>query len=331
MTKTLSRTFAELIILLGILFAVPVVAGASYLNHSEARKFIDEIAVKHKFNRAELKGIFKQIERQDQVIEAISRPAERVLQWKDYRPIFVTEKRIQAGVKFWREHLGVLNKAEQEYGVPVEIIVAIIGVETFFGRYKGKHPALASLATLAFDYPPRSKFFRSELEQFLLLSKEEGLNPLEIKGSYAAAMGMPQFISSSYREYAVDFDGDGRRDLWGNIADVTGSVANYFSRHGWQQGQPIAEQVNPKGSQYKALIAKKLKPNVSDEQLLAANVLLSRPSNGKKSLHQLVGDNGNELWVGHKNFYVITRYNHSKLYAMAVFQLSQRLAAAFVE
>ncbi len=317
-------------LLLGSFLLAPNV-GASYLDHDEARKFIDDVATRHKFNRAELKGIFKQIERQDQVIEAMSRPAERVLQWKDYRPIFITDKRIAGGVKFWREHRELLAEVEKKYEVPAEIIVAIIGVETFFGRYKGKHPALASLATLAFDYPPRGKFFRSELEHFLLLAKEEGLDPLAIKGSYAAAMGMPQFISSSYRAYAVDFDGDGQRNLWNNIADVTGSVANYFKRHGWQPGEPIAERVAPSGNAHQDLHATSLKPNLDDDQLLSAGIQISRPSSGKKSLHKLVGKEGDELWVGHKNFYVITRYNHSKLYAMAVYQLSRLIAAEFVE
>ena len=312
-------------------FLLTSVANASYLEHAEARKFIDEISSKHKFNRAELKGIFRQIERQDAVIEAISKPAERVLEWKDYRRIFVTEKRIAAGVAFWREHAKLLQHVENKYEVPAEIIVAIVGVETFFGRYKGKHPALASLATLAFDYPPRSKFFRSELEQFLLLAKEEGLDPLEIKGSYAAAMGMPQFISSSYREYAVDFDGDGQRNLWSNIADVTGSVANYFKRHGWQPGEPVAERITVDTDTYKALLASKLKPDLSDDQLWDAGIKISRPSSGKKSLYQLMGADGEELWVGHKNFYVITRYNHSKLYALAVYQLSREIAARYVE
>ena len=312
-------------------FLLTSTANASYLDHAEARKFIDEISSRHKFNRAELKGIFRQIERQDSVIEAISKPAERVLQWKDYRRIFITEKRIAAGVEFWREHAKLLQHVENKYEVPAEIIVAIIGVETFFGRYKGKHPALASLATLAFDYPPRSKFFRSELEQFLLLAKEEGLNPLEIKGSYAAAMGMPQFISSSYREYAVDFDGDGQRNLWNNIADVTGSVANYFKRHGWKPGEPVVEQVDVSGNAYQSLLAKKLKPDLNDEQLWNAGIKISRPSSGKKSLYKLVGSDGEEFWVGHKNFYVITRYNHSKLYALAVYQLSREIAARYVE
>ncbi|MEM7294691.1 MAG: lytic murein transglycosylase, partial [Pseudomonadota bacterium] len=172
-------------------------ASASYLENAKAREFIDEMRDKHNLNEAELKGLFKQVHRQDQVIEAMSRPAERVLRWKDYRPIFITDKRIAAGVKFWREHRETLEQVQEIYGVPIPIIVSIIGVETFFGHYKGKHPALASLATLAFDYPPRSKFFRSELEHFLLLAKEESLDPLSVKGSYAAAMGMPQFISSS--------------------------------------------------------------------------------------------------------------------------------------
>jgi len=323
MRFTYSKLFSSLILCL-----CSAAASGSYLEYDSVRKFIDDISAEHQFNPAELKGLFKKIERQDEVIEAMSRPAERVLKWKDYRPIFITDKRIEGGVEFWRTNREVLERAESEYGVPASIIVAIIGVETFFGRYKGRHPALASLATLAFDYPPRSKFFRSELEHFLLLSKEESFDPLAIRGSYAAAMGMPQFISSSYRHYAIDFDGDGRRDLWNNVADVTGSVANYFRRHGWRRGEPVVEKVNPAGDQYENLITSGLKPDVSSEQLLSAGIQLSRPSAGNKSLLRLVGDEGEELWVGHKNFYVITRYNHSKLYAMAVYQLSQLVQTA---
>ncbi len=303
-------------------------ASGSYLEYDSVRKFIDEISAQHQFDAAELRGLFDKIERQDKVIESISRPAERVLQWKDYRPIFISDRRIEGGVKFWRKNREVLERAEREYGVPVAIIVAIIGVESFYGHHKGRHPALASLATLAFDYPPRSKFFRSELVHFLLLSNEESFDPLAIRGSYAAALGMPQFISSSYRRYAVDFDGDGRRDLWNNIADVTGSVANYFRRQGWQSGEPVAEKVNPTGDRYVKLITSGLKPSVSSGQLQAAGIELSQSAAGKKSLIQLMGDKGEELWVGHKNFYVITRYNHSKLYAMVVYQLSLLVEAA---
>jgi membrane-bound lytic murein transglycosylase B len=320
----------------GVLFSLlffcfySVTASGSYLEYDSVRKFIDEISARHQLDAGELRSMFDKIERQDKVIESISRPAERVLQWKDYRPIFISDKRVDGGVKFWRENRDVLERAEREYGVPVSIIVAIIGVESFYGRHKGRYSALASLATLAFDYPPRSKFFRSELEHFLLLAKEESFDPLAIKGSYAAAMGMPQFISSSYRHYAVDFDGDGRRDLWSNIADVSGSVANYFRRQGWRSGEPVVEKVNPAGDRYVKLITSGLKPSVSSGQLQAAGIELSQSAPGNKSLMQLMGNEGEELWVGHKNFYVITRYNHSKLYAMVVYQLSMLVEAAIV-
>ena len=235
----------------GILFSLlftcfySTTAIGAYLEYSSVREFIDELSARSTYSSAELKSLFNQIERQDAVIKSISRPAERVLQWKDYRPIFITDKRIKGGVEFWLKNREVLERAEREYGVPVSIIVSIIGVESYYGHHKGHYPALASLATLAFDYPPRSKFFRSELEHFLLLSKEESLDPLALKGSYAAALGMPQFISSSYRRFAVDFDGDGKRDLWNSIADVTGSVANYFRRAGWRTDEPVAEKVIP--------------------------------------------------------------------------------------
>jgi len=249
--------------------------------------------------------------RLDKVIERISRPAEKTLNWGEYRKIFIQPRRIESGRAFLAEHKALLQQAEEKYGVPAEIITAIIGVETFYGQHKGKDEALSSLATLAFDYPPRAKFFKRELQEFLLLAREEGFEPASIRGSYAAAMGMPQFISSSYRHYAVDFDGDGQRDLWNSVADVIGSVANYLNVHGWVTGGSVAERVEPSGDGYRNLLSKKLKPALRRKQLRQAGIITSVRSENEKTLMELQKGDNREVWVGFQNFFVITRYNQA--------------------
>lgn len=309
------------------LLATAAPAQADYLDHPEARRFIDEFSADQGYNRAELRGLFKRASKLQSVIDAISRPAEKTLTWGQYRNIFLKEKRIAGGVDFWHEHEPLLKRAEAEYGVAAEIIVAIIGVETYYGRYKGKYSALDSLATLAFDYPPRSKFFRRELGEFLHLAREEQLDPTKIMGSYAAAMGMPQFISSSYRAYAVDFDGDGQRDLWRSKADVIGSVANYFARHGWKRNAPVTELVKPEGEAWRKLAGGGLKPKKTADELAAVG--FEPNGEGPYTVMDMEIGDGREAWVGHHNFYVITRYNHSHLYAMAVWQLGQEIAKRY--
>jgi membrane-bound lytic murein transglycosylase B len=301
---------------------------ANYLQKPEVGQYIDQLSKEHKLNADELKGLFKQISPQQSVIDKISKPAEKRLEWKGYRPIFMKPDRIALGAEFMQKHAELLAQAEQQYGVPKEIITAIIGVETKYGRITGHHPVFESVATLAFDYPPRSKFFKSELTEFLLFAMEEKMDPLSLKGSYAGAMGMAQFISSSYRRYSVDFDGDGKRDLWNSTADAIGSVANYFSVHKWVKGEAIAEPVKPKGNAYKKLLRKSLKPVVKQTQLKKHGIESALKSKGDVSVLSLQGKKGEEVWVGHHNFYVITRYNHSPLYAMAVFQLSQAIKSA---
>lgn len=187
-------------------------------------------------------GVFAEVQRKQSILDAISRPAERVKPWKDYRPMFITDARIARGVDFWRQHEAVLARAEQEYGVPAQYIVAIIGVETFFGRNTGNYRVIDALSTLGFDYPPRAEFFRKELREFLLLAREEQLDPLTLKGSYAGAMGLPQFMPSSFRNFAVDFDGDGHINIWNNPDDAIGSVASYFKRHGWVPGEGVVSR-----------------------------------------------------------------------------------------
>lgn len=313
--------------LLGGLFTLATPAYASYLDNAEVRTYIDELTREHNMDRAKLEAWFSAIDKQDSVIEKISRPAEKRLEWKGYRPIFLKEDRIEQGVVFMREHAALLQQAEARWGVPPEIITAIIGVETKYGRITGNHPVFSSVATLAFDYPPRSRFFRSELTEFLQFADEEGFDPLTLQGSYAGAMGMSQFISSSYRRYAVDFDGDGKRDLFGSVADAIGSVANYFAEHGWQTGEAVTERVRVPKSQYQPLLRDGLKPSISRAQLAEADIAVDGQSRGDLLVYTLQGTDGEEAWVGHRNFYVITRYNHSALYAMAVYELSEKIRA----
>lgn len=298
-----------------------------YLSRAEVKQFIDDFSSKNKYPKESLVDLFKNVSTQTQVLEAIQRPAEKKKNWQEYRKIFITDKRIQQGLTFWSENAPILAAAEREYGVPPEIIVAIIGVETFYGRYKGKYPVLDSLVTLGFDYPPRQKFFRSELEHFILLAQEEELDPIAIKGSYAGAMGKSQFISSSYRRYAVDFDENGTRDLWGSNYDVIGSVANYFKRHGWRADEVITVPAKVQGKRFKALLEKGLKPVASVSELPQYDVTSAYNTDEKQAvaLLEFKNDNSEEYWLGFNNFYVITRYNHSHMYAMAVYQLSQQI------
>ena len=320
----------RLLILLTLLtLAAPVVAQANYSERDDVRNFVNDMVKKHSFDEQMLLHWMESVEQQKTALDAIARPAE-AKPWKDYLPIFITNKRISKGVEFWRKHKDILAQAEQRYGVPAEIIVAIIGVETFYGKRSGGYPVLDALTTLGFDYPPRAAFFRKELEHFLLMSREERFDPRSLKGSYAGAMGMPQFISSSCRSYAVDFDGDGRRDLWGSTADAIGSVANYFSRHGWRNGEPVLSRAQVSESA-RTLASKRMRPEKSIAEYKRVGVvpLMNFDDSEPAVLLGLEGKNGQEYWLGLNNFYVITRYNHSPLYAMAVYQLGQAVATNY--
>ncbi len=288
--------------------------------------FIAEMKAKHRFNEAHLRALMDKATYRQSIIDAISRPAEGK-PWHQYRPIFVTESRSRQGVVFWEENAELLARAEKEYGVPPEIIVAIIGVETRYGKHIGTYPVLDSLSTLGFAYPKRAKFFRRELVEFMLLSREEKVEPLTAVGSYAGALGMPQFIPSSYRAYAVDFDGDGRRDLWHSHADVIGSVAAYFKRHGWSPGQPITTRAHGVERRHADYLKKGMKPVTKVATLRRQGIETEDkvPGSELASLIKLDTTQGAEYWLGLPNFYVITRYNHSNLYAMAVYQLSREI------
>lgn len=309
---------------------VPVFANmakAGYMESPQAKAFVANLVSKHAFDEAWLSAYLSQAEKKDSILNAMSKPAERVLEWKDYRKIFITENRIELGKAFLKEHADTFAKAEKDTGVPKEIVAAIIGVETRYGNNKGSYRVLDALATLAFDYPPRSKFFTSELEQFFLLSREQGFDPAELKGSYAGAMGYGQFIPSSYRHYAVDFSGDGVADIVNNPVDAIGSVANYFTKHGWKSGESIAVKAQVEGSKIEPLLTKEQKPSHKVSDLKAAGVKTESALDQKQAarLIRLLGEQGEEYWVGLENFYVITRYNHSDMYAMAVYQLASAL------
>lgn len=304
---------------------------SNYEDNALVTEFIDEMVAEHDFTRAELESLFSQVERKDSILEAIARPAEKVKAWKDYRKIFVTEKRINRGVDFWAENRDALARASEKFGVPPEIIVSIIGVETHYGRITGSFRVMDALSTLAFDYPPRAKFFRKELKEFLLLAREQSQQPLLLKGSYAGAMGYGQFMPSSYRAYAHDFNGDGFTDIWANKDDAIGSVANYFAEHGWREGQPVVVRARIDGDFEATLLEDGLKPTRALAELTAAGFqpLAKQALPEPMRVFQLEGARGAEFWVGLHNFYVITRYNRSTMYALSVYQLAQEIAASY--
>jgi membrane-bound lytic murein transglycosylase B len=315
---------------LGIALIASLLPSAGFAldtSRPEVSAFVTRMSAEHGFTTEQTLLILGQAEIQPRIIEAMSRPAEKTKPWFEYRQIFLTEKRIAAGVEFWDAHREDLEAVSKRTGVPPQIIVGIIGVETFFGRITGSYRVLDALATLAFDYPPRSAFFTSELEQFLLLAQEQGIDPLTATGSYAGAMGSPQFISSSYRAYASDGDDDGRIDLWNSWADVFASVANYFNAHKWQNAERVVTPVT--GTVPPALLSDGVRLDRTVAELTAAGVEFdhSGDTGDKAMLFQLDQETGPEYWVGFQNFYVITRYNRSNMYAMAVYELGRDIAA----
>lgn len=293
----------------------------------EAVAFMDEMALHHQFDRADLVRLFSEARLKPSILKAMARPAE-IKPWHEYRPLFVEVKRIDQGVRFWAEHEAALQRAEAQFGVPASVIVAIIGVETFYGRNTGAYRVVDALATLAFGYPARAAYFRDELEQYLLLARETGIPPLSIKGSYAGAMGIPQFMPSSYRNYGVDFDGDNHRDLWRNPVDAIGSVAHYFQGKGWQPGAPVLTQATQIAEPGKDLANRGWGYRMLLKEWALVGVASKSETEREAMLLTLDGANGPEHWFAFENFYVITRYNHSFHYAMAVWELSQALEAA---
>ena len=275
---------------------------ADYSNHKDSEKVIDELVTKHGFERAYVLEVLKDAKKRRTALNSVAKPAEKTKTWDDYRAIFLKNKRIVDGKKFIKKNIDTLERAEKEFGVPKEIITAILGVETNFGNNMGSYRVIDSLTTLGFDDPRRSKFFRSELIQLFILTRENNLDILKIKGSYAGAMGYSQFISSSYRAYAIDYDGDGYIDLFNSIDDAIGSIANYLKRHGWKKEGKIVVQTFPNN------VRKFYKPHQSLTQFIPLTF----------------NENGEDLhFIGDDNFRAIARYNISDVYAMAVYYLSE--------
>lgn len=315
------------ILIIGLLSSLTSQADQLISQQAGFMPFIERMVKQHHFKRESLITLFKGVRVREDILKAISRPAEKSKEWFEYRPIFIKESRIKGGVEFWNKNEKILQQTAQKYGVDPQIIVAIIGVETLYGQRTGRNRVIESLSTIAFAYPKRSKFFTSELEHFLLLTREEKIDPGKAKGSYAGAMGQSQFISSSYRHYAVDGDGDGQRDLWNSPRDIIASVANYFKKHGWKTGEPITSRASIQGDGYIHFLNNKLKPEADLSEMLRHGITPAddlKPQQ-KAKLIEFKLKNGLEYWVALHNFYVITRYNHSSMYAMAVYQLSEAI------
>ncbi len=311
---------------------VAPIARVDYSQHPAAAAFIKKMVEQHGFEKKYIVDTLAQAVQQPRILELIAKPAEKAKPWHEYRQIFLTPLRVEGGVEFWQQHQAILAEMEKTYGVPAEIIVAIIGVETRYGTYMGTYRVIDALATLSFDYPPRGEFFSGQLEAFFLMTREQKHDPLTLIGSYAGAMGYGQFIPSSYRSFAVDYDKDGFADIWSNKQDAIASVANYFKAHGWQMGQPVVERASRQASFPEAHINTGNRPSVLATTLaqqgfapLSRKAIEAIPA---EALSYEV-EQGQEYWLGYNNFYVITRYNRSRMYALAVYLLSQDIAKAY--
>ncbi|MDR0564841.1 MAG: lytic murein transglycosylase B [Azoarcus sp.] len=319
---------------LALTFA-PIHAQADYAQREDAAAFANEIAARNQLDAAQILSALSRANYDPRVIKLIKPPETRIARsWQRYRSRFLDHLHVVAGLAAWSQYENELLRAEKQYGVPPEIILGILGVETIYGRNTGNFETLSALATLAFDYPPRADLFRGELEALFLLAKDQKREPASYTGSYAGAIGWPQFLPSSIRRYAVDFDGDGKIDFESNAVDAIGSVANYLHVHGWRPDEPVAEKawLTPEANP-EPLIAAGIEPTLTLEQLAAAGIFpiaKSQPANtSETTLVDLeTPDKPTEYWLGYRNFYVITRYNRSSFYAMSVFQLAQALRTA---
>ena len=321
-------------VLLALLWSAPSLthaeaAAAGFdLNRPEIVQFINEVAARDGFSRHQVRALLRQAQPQPKVLEIMTRPIEKIAPWWEYRERFVTAERISDGVQFWNDHREALERASAQYQVPPQYVVAILGVETHYGRNTGHFRALDALATLAFDYPPRQKFFRSELEEFLVLARENKLDPLTVTGSYAGALGVPQFMPSQYRRYAVDADTDQKRDLWGDWNDIVASVANYLKEHGWTPGAPVLAEVrlDPAPSFQIEPHNLELSDTIDSLAVHGVRVQSDQPGSTQVVLLSAEQKDGPAYRVGFHNFYVITRYNSSARYCMAVYDLAQAIA-----
>jgi len=305
--------------------------------HPGAEEFAKKAAAEYQLDEQQVLAILAQAEFKQSIVDAMIRPAE-AKPWFEYRRIFLTDKRINGGVKFWRENQADIARAAEQFQVDPQVIVAIIGVETLYGAITGNYRVLDALATLAFHYPAtlrdRSDFFSSELMNFIVLSQEEGIPVDEVTGSYAGAMGLGQFMPSSYREYAVDLNGDKRRDLWSSVDDAIGSVANYLHRHGWAYREPVVLPLSlAQGARLELVADGDYKPQKTMREITAGGFISATPVDADKlvTVIRLEEENSAAYWLGFNNFYVITRYNRSPLYAMAVYELSEEIRRKMTE
>ena len=333
----------------------PALTPLNYGDRPDVNAFIDEMVDEYGFDARALRGFFSRVRYQQSVVNAMSRPVVAPPKWYEYAPRFLSSARIDAGAAFWRAHAATLERAQKEFGVPAEVVVAIIGVETFYGRNTGSYRVADALATLAFDYPRRAEYFRKELKQFLLQAREQDISPLAPRGSYAGAQGLPQFMPGSLRDYAVDYDDDGKIDLAGDVDDAIGSVANYLSRHGWQTGDAVMEPATIDADALQDL-GRALDGGVSERWTMktwqlggvnaedasgtAAGIREAAaigpgspggPAPGPDSVGVLMleEESGPSYWLVFENWYVLTRYNRSRLYASAVWQLAREIRLAF--
>lgn len=317
---------------IALLFSFSTHSDTAFTQRKDVQLFIKDMVKEHHFNSKELTAIMNQVVLQPEIIESMERPYEKK-NWDVYRDLFLTPARLQGGLDYWRVNRETLDKAEKKYGVPPEIIVAILGVETLYGERQGEHRVLDSLATLAFNYPKRSSYFTKELKEYLLLCREHSVSPTQYKGSYAGAIGQPQFMPSSYRSYAVDFNHKGKRDLVSNNDDSIASIANYFHRHGWKENNGVAQHAVLTGKRYKRIQVNPKTPNYYYSQLVANGVKPETAAHNHPSraaLIELVTAQGNEYWIAYPNFFVITRYNSSPQYALVVYLLSQQLKKQWI-
>ena len=312
--------------------ACGVAVADDYSTRPEVRAYINTMVMTHNFDRDELNLLFKGVKQQTSALKAMDRQAE-AKPWYEYRKLFVNDSRVEKGVAFWKKHAQLLRRVEREYLVPASVVLAIAGVETYYGGNLGRFPVFDALVTLGFDYPRRATFFRKELTEMLLLGREEGFDFEELRGSFSGAVGVSQFMPSSYRYYAVDFDDDGKRDLW-HTPDALGSIANYLARHGWKHDGAVADRVSLKGDTDRLPLNKDIKPWLS--QADAGNYGIERIDGvaDNEPLFSIFAfelkDGVYEHWATYHNFYVISRYNHSRRYAMAVYQLGEILKQRYL-
>ncbi len=308
-----------------ILASFPLFANYCATSDPAVQEYIEHLVVKHHFDKATLEKMFSTVTINEEVLAKVTKPTESVMTWDQYKALMITPARIEKGLAYWKTHEKFLDNIEKQYGVPPSIILAIIGVETKYGANKGNFPVFNTLATLAFSHGKREKFFRSELTEYLLLARENQLPTLLLKGSYAGAVGLPQFMPSSYRHYAVDANQKGYADLFNNDEDAISSVGNYLNKHGWKTGEAVAIRATCENKDCSYLVRKNFKPYYTAADLLQDGVQPRKPFDGKVSFISLKNETANEYWLGFKNFQVISTYNNSDFYIMAVNLLAEKL------